>query len=67
MTPITESERKRTKFLLLTAADALEKGQDPLSLNFLQEHQISFNEAEMFRQALAYTVRYWVADNMAEG
>ena len=66
MTPLTESERKRLKFLLLAAADALENGQDPLALNFLQEHQILFDEVELFRQALGYAVRYFVADNMAE-
>lgn len=63
---MTESERKRLKFLLLAAADALENGQDPLALNFLRENQISFNEAESFRQALVYSVRYFAADNMAE-
>ena len=64
--PLTESERKRLKYLLVAAADALENGQDPLALNFLQEHEISWIEAELFRQGLAYAVRYFVADNMAE-
>jgi hypothetical protein len=54
------------KFLLLAAATALEEGQDPLSINFLQEHSITFAEYAAFREAMAFGIRYWVADAFAE-
>jgi hypothetical protein len=54
------------KFLLLAAATALEEGQDPLSINFLQEHSITFAECATFREAMAFGTRYWVADAFAE-
>jgi hypothetical protein len=66
MVILTESERRRLKFLLLVAATALEEGQDPLSINFLQEHRITFAECAAFREAIAFGTRSWVADAFAE-
>ena len=61
---MTEAELRRLKFLLLAEATALEEGQDPLSINFLQS--IAFAECAAFREAMAFGIRYWVADAFAE-
>lgn len=66
MVILTESERRRLKFILLAAATALEEGQDPLSINFLQEHSMTFAEFTAFREAMAFGIRYWIADAFAE-
>ena len=63
---MTESERRRLKFLLLAAATALEEGRSPLHGAFRVEHNIDIAECAGLREAMAFGIRYWVADAFAE-
>jgi hypothetical protein len=61
---ITESERKRLKFLLLGKADCLEN--DLSHEHFVFECEVTPPEQIKVREAMAYAIRYFVADTMAE-
>jgi hypothetical protein len=64
---MTELERRRRrKFLLLAAASALEDGVSPLGPVFRAEHKVTVAEGLKMVTAMAYAVRYWVADAFAE-
>ena len=63
---ITESERRRLKFLLLAAASALEDGVSPLGPVFRAEREVTVAEELKMVHAMAYGIRYWVADALAE-
>jgi hypothetical protein len=59
---MTESERKRLKFLLLAKADCLE---NDLSFEHF-ESDMTPAERVKVREAMAYAIRYFVADALAE-
>jgi hypothetical protein len=63
---MTEPERRRLKFLLLAAASALENGVSPLGPVFRAEHEVTVAEGLKMVHAMAYGIRYWVADTLAE-
>ena len=52
---------KRMDELLLAAAGALEDGRDPLSIELLGEHSVTFTESEKFTEHLAQVLRGYVA------
>ena len=61
---MTESERKRLKFLLLAKADCLEN--DLSNEHFVFESEATPPEQIKVREAMAYAIRYFVADVLAE-
>jgi len=61
---LTESERKRLKFLLLGRADCLEK--DMSHQHWIWECEVTPAEQIMVRDAMAYAIRCWVADTLYE-
>jgi hypothetical protein len=63
---MTEPDRRRRKFLLLAAASALEDGVSPLGPVFRAEHEVTVAEGLKMVHAMAYGIRYWVADALAE-
>jgi hypothetical protein len=63
---MTEPERRRLKFLLLAAGSALENGVSPLGPVFRAEHEVTVAEGLKMVHAMAYGIRYWVADALAE-
>ena len=63
---MTEPERRRRKFLLLAAASALEDGVSPLGPVFRAEHEVTVAEGLKMVHAMAYGIRYWVADAFGE-
>jgi hypothetical protein len=63
---MTESERRRLKFLLLAAATALEEGRLPLGATFQFDNEITLQERSLLADAMAFGIRYWVADTFAE-
>lgn len=63
---MTESESRRMKFLLLAVATALEEGVSPLGPVFRDEHEVTVAEGLTMVDAMAYGIRYWVADAFGE-
>jgi hypothetical protein len=63
---MTKSERRRLKFMLLAAASALEDGVSPLGPVFRAEHEVTLAEGLKMVEAIAFGIRYWVADAFAE-
>jgi hypothetical protein len=63
---MTISERWRLKFLLLAAASALEDGVSALGPLFRAEHEVTLAEGLKMVEAMAFGIRYWVADAFAE-
>ena len=63
---MTEPERRRLKFLLLAAGSALENGVSPLGPVFRAEHEVTVAEGLKVVHAMAYSIRYWVADAFGE-
>ena len=59
---MTESERKRLKFLLLAKADCLENDRSFDHFEF----DMTPEEIIKLREAIAYAIRYFVADALAE-
>jgi len=63
---ITESDRRRLNLLLLAAATALEEGRSPQSGAFRVDPNIGIDECARLREAMAFGIRYWVADAFGE-
>ena len=61
-----ESVRQRLKFLLLAAAAELEEGRSPQHGAFRVEPNIGIDECARFGEAMAFGIRYWVADAFVE-
>lgn len=61
-----EFERGRLKFLLLAAATELEAGYNPLRVDWLLEHDVSFAECAELKEGITFAIRYWAADAFAE-
>jgi hypothetical protein len=57
-------DSKRLKFLLLTKADCLEN--DLSQEHFVFECEVTPPEQIKVREAMAYAIRYFVADALAE-
>jgi hypothetical protein len=55
----------RSSTLLIAAADALERGEDPLALHFLNEHDVEAGECLDLADSLAIGARLlaWVMEN----
>ena len=63
---LSGSDWRRLKYLLLSAASALEDGVSPLGPVFRAEHEVTVAEGLKMVHAMAYGIRYWVADALAE-
>ena len=63
---LSGSDRRRLKYLLLSAASALEDGVSPLGPVFRAEHKVTVDEGLTMVKSMAYGIRYFVADALAE-
>jgi hypothetical protein len=63
---MTESERRRLKFLLLAVAAGLEDGRSPQHGAFRVEPNVGIDECARFGEAIAFGIPYWMADAFGE-